>query len=324
MLLFEKRKGKSTMTRDTIQFDNDLKALSEGVYLGNENSIPKDWLKLSEFNEKKSGFHAEVFYKNGNIVIAMRGTDEIWKDFVKEDVLKMGLKKLPSQYVDAQKSYKKIERAFRNVPDKKIIFTGHSLGGSLAQLMANKTGCDAVTFNAYGTAELLKGNIGENSNNIRNYGNINDKVFVSNIDNQLGKTYVINDNTDNTTYITSSHAGENNSGEYYTKYHFINTMGNLENAVEYKSNRVSGGISYDIDYKDIDNNRIFTREEIGAMSLEEFERQENFIYQQLSAGKVMSEAKAQEELRAGTVIWVNAYTRRDGTYVKGYYRSLPD
>ena len=101
-------------------------------------------------------------------------------------------------------------------------------------------------------------------------------------------------------------------------------MGNLENAVEYKSNRVRGGISYDIDYKDIDNNRIFTREEIGAMSLEEFERQENFIYQQLSAGKVMSEAKAQEELRAGTVIWVNAYTRRDGTYVKGYYRSLPD
>ena len=154
MLLFEKRKGKSTMKTDTIQFDNDLKALSEGVYLGNENSIPKDWLKLSEFNEKKSGFHAEVFYKNGNIVIAMRGTDEIWKDFVKEDVLKMGLKKLPSQYVDAQKSYKKIERAFRNVPDKKIIFTGHSLGGSLAQLMANKTGCDAVTFNAYGTAEL--------------------------------------------------------------------------------------------------------------------------------------------------------------------------
>ena len=26
---------------------------------------------------KKSGFHSEAFYKNGKVVIAMRGTDEL-------------------------------------------------------------------------------------------------------------------------------------------------------------------------------------------------------------------------------------------------------
>ena len=34
-------------------------------------------------------------------------------------------------------------------PNKKIDVTGHSLGGSLAKLMSNKTGHETVTFNAY-------------------------------------------------------------------------------------------------------------------------------------------------------------------------------
>ena len=48
----------------TTEFDNEMKALSQGVYMGNEKSIPKDWIKVSEYN-KRSGFHGEAFYKNG-------------------------------------------------------------------------------------------------------------------------------------------------------------------------------------------------------------------------------------------------------------------
>ena len=58
----------------TTEFDNEMKALSMGVYKGNEKSIPKDWIKVSEY-DKKSGFHGEAFYKNGKVVIAMRGTE---------------------------------------------------------------------------------------------------------------------------------------------------------------------------------------------------------------------------------------------------------
>ena len=41
-------------------------------------------------------------------------------------------------------------------PNANIELTGHSLGGSLAQIESAKTGISATTFNAYGTGEILK------------------------------------------------------------------------------------------------------------------------------------------------------------------------
>ena len=188
--------------------------------------------------------------------------------------------------------------------------------------MSNKTGHETVTFNAYGVADLLQGNINDNLN-IRNYGNINDTVFNANIDNQLGKTYMISNDNKNVNFITSSYAGTNNSGKYPKEYHFIETMGDLEDAVEYKPNRLEGQVNMDIDFKDIDTNRIFTNEEIGQMSPDEYSRLENFINQQLAVGKVMPEAQAKQQVQAGNLIYVNSYTRFDGTEVRGYYRSRP-
>ena len=56
------------------------------------------------------------------------------------------------------------------------------------------------------------------------------------------------------------------------------------------------------------------------MSKDEFERNENFINQQLKLGNIMSKAQADEKVKAGDLIWVNLYTRDDGTKVCGYYR----
>ena len=106
------------MTIQTTEFDNEMKALAQGVYKGNEKSIPKDWIKVSEY-DKKSGFHGEAFYKDGKVVIAMRGTDEFVNDFVKEDIGHLAMKKLPNQYADAQKFYEKVGKDF---PNQEIIF----------------------------------------------------------------------------------------------------------------------------------------------------------------------------------------------------------
>ena len=98
-------------------------------------------------------------------------------------------------------------------------------------------------------------------------------------------------------------------------------MGNLEDAIEFKPNYLEGQINMDIDFKDIDNNRVFTNEEIGQMSTDEFERLESFINQQVVAGKIMTDAQARQQVQAGNLIYVNSYTRSDGTPVHGYYRS---
>lgn len=304
---------------NTKDFDNEMKTLSIGVYKGNEKLIPKDWIRFSDFDNSKTGFHAEAFYKNGTIVISIRGTEiSDIKDISNDKNMSLS-KTLPAQYFDAQKFYEKIKKDF---PDKRIVFTGHSLGGSLAQLMANKTGCETVTFNAYGVRDILQGNVRENLDNIRNYGNVDDSTFNFNLNNQLGHTYIIGYGQ-NSDYITKNVDGEYLGGTYPLKYHFIEGMGDLENAVEYKPTRLEGQINLDIDFRDIDSDRIFTNEEIKQMTSDEYSRLESFINQQLAAGKVMSEAEAKQQLRAGNLIYVNSYTRSDGTKVKGYDRSKP-
>lgn len=40
------------MTIKNIEFDNEMKSLSLGIYEGNEKSISKDWIKISEYEKK--------------------------------------------------------------------------------------------------------------------------------------------------------------------------------------------------------------------------------------------------------------------------------
>ena len=301
-----------------LKFDNEMKDLSMCVYKGNKKHKPKNWIKVSEYNSNK-GFHGETFYKDEMVVISFRGTEKDKGDI--ENDIRMGTKFLPSQYVDAHNFYLQVKSIF---PNKKIVFTGHSLGGALAQIMGAETGNETVTFNAYGAGDLMqKDNI--KGTNIRNYGNIDDTVFNLNLSNQLGKTYIIG-SKEKSKYLTSSDNLGYKFGQYPIKKHFIEDMGNLEDAVEYKkpeelgSNLLKANVSYDINARDIDKKRVITREEIAKMSKDEFERNENFINQQLKLGNIMSKAQADEKVKTGDLIWVNSYTRDDGTKVCGYYR----
>ncbi|MGN0018882.1 MAG: hypothetical protein ACI37S_07575 [Candidatus Gastranaerophilaceae bacterium] len=146
-----------------------------------------------------------------------------------------------------------------------------------------------------------------------------------NISNQLGETYIISDKK-GSEYITNNINGDYIGGLYPKKYHSIEDIGNLEDAVEYKktenifSKILKGETSYNVNYKDIDKKRVITNEEIAKMSQEEFERNENFINQQIKSGNVMTKAQAEEKLKLGDLIWVNSYFRSDGTEVSGYYR----
>ena len=72
------------------------------------------------------------------------------------------------------------------------------------------------------------------------------------------------------------------------------------------------------------NNRIFTREDVGAMSSDEFAKYEKEIDAQIKSmgGSMPTNGYLQREtITGGGVIYVDSYTRSDGTEVKGYYRS---
>ena len=72
------------------------------------------------------------------------------------------------------------------------------------------------------------------------------------------------------------------------------------------------------------DNRIYTREEVGAMTPDEFSKHEKEIDAQIRAmgGTMPTNGDLQHEAMTGDgVVYVNSYTRSDGTKVKGYYRS---
>ena len=71
---------------------------------------------------------------------------------------------------------------------------------------------------------------------------------------------------------------------------------------------------------DIPEDKIFTAEEIGNMTNEEFEESEDLIYEQLKNYGIPKNFEAEEKARMGELMWVNSYTRDDGTEVRGYYR----
>ena len=74
------------------------------------------------------------------------------------------------------------------------------------------------------------------------------------------------------------------------------------------------------------SNHIYTREEVGAMSSDEFAKHEKEIDAQTRAfnGTMPTNSDLQREtLTGGGVVYVNSYTRSDGTEVRGYYRSRP-
>jgi hypothetical protein len=73
------------------------------------------------------------------------------------------------------------------------------------------------------------------------------------------------------------------------------------------------------------SNQIYTREDVGNMSSDEFAKKEKEIDAQIQAfnGTMPTEQELQSETTTlfGGVIYVNSYVRADGTKVRGYYRS---
>lgn len=278
-----------------IEFNKELQKFSQHVYGNGKSQSPQGWIQISQKANQKTGFYAETYVKGKELVIVFRGTDtqrgikEFAYDVSNDMDLYLG--DLPYQAVDAREYYNEVKKEFK---DYHITFTGHSLAGSLSQIMSYETGEDAVTFNAYGVKHIL--NTSKTPPNIINYGNANDPVFIQNIDNQFGKTYIMNNypNAEGTVY---KEKGFNTNVSL--EDHFMENIGDISNAKEYtpstnKPILLKGSVSYD----DFSPERIITNEEIGKMSQDEFEKKEKYINQQMKKGKVMPATEAERRSKS--------------------------
>jgi len=377
--------------------DTEKEILSYNSYHLDNPIKLNGWQMVYKEPETKNGFEGQIYQKGNNVVVVYKGTNQI-KDFFNSDI-PMGVGYSPKQQEDAHNLFLKAQYIYKD-KNVNIEVTGHSLGGSMAQIESARTGVQATTFNAYGTGKILKLE-GFNSQqiqnmNVKNYGNPKDSVFVSNIEDQPGRTYATNTTLDNDKVYS---VNRDYSLTHLKKYHGIEKMDKLEDAVEVTpkiqtkdSQNLYHGYVYKMDdiYKNVNNpifnnipmaipeslrqpsgvptgqaanfdinqlanmlgiqlpevqstnqtqqnsglfgytnpltgsNHIYTREEVGQMSSDEFAKHEKEIDAQTRAfnGTMPTNGDLQREaMTGGGVVYVNSYTRSDGTKVRGYYRS---
>ncbi len=135
----------------------DYAKLSMAVY--KDNGLPQGW-GILEPDSESSGFYA-IAYRNltsGEVVIAYRGT-EFLSDAgdlaAAEAILKeaAGFDAMHQQFIDGLEFARRVHDQFE-AQAPSITVTGHSLGGTLAQLAADVFGWDGVTFDAPGAKNL--------------------------------------------------------------------------------------------------------------------------------------------------------------------------
>lgn len=131
----------------------ELAKMAEAAYDKNlhRGSMVSSWtcIHIRRSSGSLNGFQGAIFSKQGATVVAFRGTAQAM-DLVADIKLGTGMN---STYFYLGEQYTSL------VSGGNIIVTGHSLGGAIAQVVANRTGHAMATFNAPGVAVIASRNM---------------------------------------------------------------------------------------------------------------------------------------------------------------------
>lgn len=139
------------------------------------------WERKRTFGPQSGqGFYSELYYNNikKEAVMSIRGTDfeqKDKKDFLSD--LQLGLGRVPSQHKMAKAAYNEFRAYLKSFGSENIpfFFTGHSLGGGLASLLAatlrptqhpyfvvtfNSPGMEAAYIDSYSSIDILDQTVG--------------------------------------------------------------------------------------------------------------------------------------------------------------------
>ena len=133
-----------------------------------------------------NGFHAKAYQKDGKVVIAFRGSDDVG-DLTSDFAMMAG--RTPEQLDNAVAFVERVKQQF---PDAQIVVTGHSLGGSLTEMVSSKFD-DVVgfTFDAVGTKNIVEATGGALKDNHNTVNYIVHGDVLSNADAHVGQTVVV-------------------------------------------------------------------------------------------------------------------------------------
>mgnify|MGYP002625798493 CR=1 FL=1 len=304
----------------STNFIKEVEQLAYHVNDSSKNIKPGNWKSIKDYSIGKTGFKAEAFVnEQGQKVLVIAGTNwrsvkDDWNDF---QILK--LKQIPIQAESAYQAYMKLKKRYDN---EDIIVVGYSLGGALSQIVCNETGAKGINFAPLGVSDIVKPKY---TKQIINYGNENDPFYKGTFEQLLGDRYVIPD--DNTPLA---------KGESVWKHHMPQKIGDVSKAVKYENKyQQARDNSYVLDryinrnyYDDIifsPSNRVLYNSnnlKVSDMTREDVEQFWDQYYE--NGEKFPSKEDMERRVRFGELIYVENYTRSDGTKVSGYYRRYPE
>ena len=172
------------MPNRSSSFYDKLSDLNDSLYTIKDQY--DGWQVLDKYTDK-TGVYIVVFdIGKGETLFAIKGTDaKASVNGIRDGKADYALKNnhIPAQYYHAAIYYKQIKSKY-----KTIIFTGYSLGGSIAQMLGNEFGNETITFEAYGTGKMVSP---KHKDKIINFGNIYDAVFMEEPNEHIGEVYLI-------------------------------------------------------------------------------------------------------------------------------------
>lgn len=182
--------------KDDFKLHEELKELCIYSYHADRMSLPEGYTLEGYMENKKSGFNAYVAKKENDVVIVFRGTDTL-RDWREDAKMANPFKADTGQFNDGQRILDMIKQT-PEYKDCRIILTGHSLGGSIGEIIGGLNDVDTVTFNPHGIGNIIQKMANERDESIEifperviNYRRPWDILSSIQSSNNIGTTYKV-------------------------------------------------------------------------------------------------------------------------------------